>query len=244
MSVQTTYGDTPVIGFNGMLAQEFSLRQVDSGLAESAIVIGAAVKAGTSDGQYVPAAATDTVLGIAIYNTAKERPESAASKVLQWDADFVTSNSITLEIDGAAIAGSPVVFSGDQATTLALVLAAINAEAAYSAVAQGLNGVLVTSITTTAFSLSSTVTLGASQAVASEIEVSSLIYFAKDSFPVLAKGRYYAVANAAIAINAAVGYDPVLQRVGAAGGLTTAAFGKAITSAAAAGDLLVIEVTF
>ena len=56
------------------------------------------------------------------------------------------------------------------------------------------------------------------------------------------KGRYYAVANAAIAPEAEVAYDPATGKVGAvSAGVTTAAFGRAKTSAGGDGDLLIIE---
>ena len=151
MVAQLTYDETPVIGYNGMLAQQFSLRQVDSGLVETAAIgLGVAVVPGTADGQYVAAAADEAVSGIAIYEGASE-----------------TAKDGTFEYD------------------------------------------------------------------------------VKDSFPVLSKGRYYATANGALAIDAAIAYDPATGKVGAvSGGTTTLAFGKAITSSAADGDLIIVEVDF
>ena len=148
MSVQTAYPDTPVVGFNGMLAQQFSLRQVDSGLVETAaIALGRAVSPGTLDGQYIATVPDAAVSGVAIY--------------------------------------------------------------------QG----------------------------ASEFAV--LEYAVGEAFPVLSKGRYWAIANAALAVNAVVAYDPATGKVGAVvGATTTLAFGKAITSSAADADLIIIEVDF
>ena len=148
MSAQTSYDQTPVIGFNGMLAEQFSLRQIDSGLVEGGnLGLGVAMKRGSSDGQYVPCVADDAVEGVSIFSHAREK---------QADGSFV--------------------------------------------------------------------------------------YEDKTQFPLLHKGRYYAVANAAIAAEADVGYDPATGKVGAVvGATTTLAFGKAKTSAGADGDLLIIE---
>ena len=73
MSVQTTYSADMVKGFKGMLAEPFSMRQVDSGLVETAAVgLGVALTTGTADGQYVAAAADDAVLGISLYEPTRE----------------------------------------------------------------------------------------------------------------------------------------------------------------------------
>ena len=54
MSGQTTYEDTPAIGFSGLLAEPFSLSQIDSGLVGDVggIALGVAVR-GDGDGIYV-----------------------------------------------------------------------------------------------------------------------------------------------------------------------------------------------
>ena len=69
MSGQTTYTDTPAIGFSGLLAEPFSLNQIDSGLVEEAagIVLGSCVKPGTDKDQYVPVVADDAVYGMAVF---------------------------------------------------------------------------------------------------------------------------------------------------------------------------------
>lgn len=151
MTVQTTYDQTPAIGFNGMLAEQFSLSQVDSGLVESGpFTLGLAVKRGSTDNQYVACVADDAVEGAVIFSYHQEN---------QPDGTFVYK-------DEAAV-------------------------------------------------------------------------------PVLTKGRYYAVANAAIAVGAAIAYDPATEKVGAVvGATTTLAFATAKTSAGADGDLLIVEVNF
>ena len=58
------------------------------------------------------------------------------------------------------------------------------------------------------------------------------VYVQDTQFPVLSKGRYWAIANAALAKSAVVAYDPATKKVGAVvGATTTLAFGKAITTA-------------
>jgi len=148
MSAQTSYSQTPAIGFNGMLAEQFSVRQIDSGIVENGpLALGVAMKRGSTDAQYVPCVADDAVEGISIFSEAREK---------QADGTFV--------------------------------------------------------------------------------------YPDEAQFPLLHKGRYYAIANAAIAAEASVAYDPATGKVGAVvGATTTLAFGKAKTSAGADGDLLIIE---
>jgi len=66
-----------------------------------------------------------------------------------------------------------------------------------------------------------------------------------EAVPVLSKGRYYAVANAALAVGDEIAYDPATGKVGAVvGATTTLSFGVAKTSAGADGDLLIVEVKF
>lgn len=77
MTAQTSYGETPEIGFAGMLAQQFSLRQVDSGIAEGNLDLARAVKTGSSDGQYVAAGADEAVTGVVIYSGSSENQSGA-----------------------------------------------------------------------------------------------------------------------------------------------------------------------
>lgn len=62
---------------------------------------------------------------------------------LTFAGDFVASNVINLDVDGVAIA--PVTFSADQATTFALVIAAIDALTGISAVDAGGRVITITS---------------------------------------------------------------------------------------------------
>ena len=72
MVAQVTYGETPAIGFNRMLAQGCSLRQIDSGLAQGELGLGFAVKPGTADGQFIPCIADDSVTGVVIFSGSSE----------------------------------------------------------------------------------------------------------------------------------------------------------------------------
>ena len=50
MSAQLTYPQSPAIGFQGMIAQNFAVKQIDSGLVETAALgLGYAVVNGTAD---------------------------------------------------------------------------------------------------------------------------------------------------------------------------------------------------
>lgn len=68
MSVQTTYGITPAVAYPGMLAEQFSERQVDSFLAENNIVAGRAVMRGTDPTAQVLQLSTsvDNLYGVAV----------------------------------------------------------------------------------------------------------------------------------------------------------------------------------
>lgn len=151
MSGQTTYEDTPAIGFKGMLAEPFSLRQIDSGLNATGdnLGLGRCMKPGASDGLYILCVPDDAVTGVVVFNSARENQ------------------------------------SGD------------------------------------------------------------FVYLDEGQFPLLVKGRYWAVANGVLAVGAEIAFDPTTDKVGAVvGATTTLAFGKAISSSAADGDLIIVEVNF
>ena len=75
MSAQTTYNQTPAIGFQGMIAENFyGAKQIDSGLVETAALgLGVALGFGTADNQYVAAAADEAVKGVSIYVSGSEQ---------------------------------------------------------------------------------------------------------------------------------------------------------------------------
>lgn len=80
MTVQTSYDQNPAVGFNGLLAESFSLTQIDSRLAEGDIVLGQAIKRGSSDAQAVPCVADDAVDGIAVFSYGKEKEPDGSFK--------------------------------------------------------------------------------------------------------------------------------------------------------------------
>jgi len=70
----------------------------------------------------------------------------------------------------------------------------------------------------------------------------SISFAEKSQLPVLKKGRFYGVANAAVLKGATLAYDPATDKWGAvSGGVTTLAGAIAVTSAAADADLIVLE---
>jgi hypothetical protein len=79
MVVQTSYAATPAIAYGGMLAEQFSNRQVDSFLAEDAIIGGAAVERGTDpDSQVLNLTTATDIYGVAVTSYEnKETPEGA-----------------------------------------------------------------------------------------------------------------------------------------------------------------------
>ena len=83
MSAQSTYDETPAIAQVGQIAEQFSQRQVDSGVAEGAITLGDAVSRGTNAGQYqqLTGAATN-VRGVMIGSTGADQAVPAAGATL------------------------------------------------------------------------------------------------------------------------------------------------------------------
>ncbi len=151
MSGQTTYDDTPAIGFQGMLGEPFSLSQVDSGIVETAAMpLGIAVKPGSATGLFVACVATDAVYGVSVF------------------------------------AHSP-----------------------------------------------------------QENQTGDFAYDVESQFPVLSKGRYWAIADGAIAIGADVAQVIASEKVSTTvGASSTLAFAKAVSASAADGDLIMVEVYF
>jgi len=250
MSAQTTYSQSPAIGFAGMIAQNFvSPKQIDSGLVE------------------------DT------YQTA----------TLTFDADIVTSNSCAITVDSVAVAASPVAFTDDHATTMALVAAAIAAsDDVISATVSAARVITIVYADYTTHTAAVTITAGATQAgvtfattipastslvlgapvvngtldnqyqnaivnsdpIGVAIYVSgteqaadgSVQYDNLGQFPVMKKGRFYGVAVAAIAKGASLSYHVANGKYSADGAGTTNTFVTAVTSADADGDIIVLEI--
>jgi len=83
---------------------------------------------------------------------------------LSYDATLVDLNSISIEFDAIAIAGSPVVFNTTEAQTLIDIATAIEAESNILSAESDGTTITIIGATTTDIALTSTVTLGASQA--------------------------------------------------------------------------------
>ena len=80
MSVQTTYGVTPAVAYLGMLAEQFSQRQIDSFLTEDVIIAGRAVERGTDPATQVLqlSSAATAVYGVSVASYENiETPEGA-----------------------------------------------------------------------------------------------------------------------------------------------------------------------
>jgi len=123
---------------------------------------------GLSFGQPVFGYVDDETGAYAYYNdTAK----------VAYDADFVTSNSIAFSVNGVAI--TPVVFATDHATTMAALIAAVEALTGVEAVLDSTdaNGrTLLVRTRGAACTVVTTVTLGASQAVATITYASGQVF--------------------------------------------------------------------
>jgi uncharacterized phage protein gp47/JayE len=84
---------------------------------------------------------------------------------LAYDADLVTLNSISLEINALAIAASPVIFNTSNFQTLDDIATALQAESLVDTATHDNAGTItIVGNSNTDFTLASTVTLGASQA--------------------------------------------------------------------------------
>lgn len=93
----------------------------------------------------------------------KEKSAVVQIMTMTFDADFVASNSILSTVDDVAL--TPVVFTTDQATTLAAVAAELQGDASITtATATGAREITITFADNVAHTLSVAVTLGASQA--------------------------------------------------------------------------------
>ena len=79
MTAQTTYDQTPAVGFSGMLSEQFSQRQVDSYLAvPGPIASGDAVEyvASTENVRHATVLGTAAnIIGVALFSLHQENPE-------------------------------------------------------------------------------------------------------------------------------------------------------------------------
>lgn len=109
MSVQTSYSEDMVKGFNGMLAEQFSMRQVDSGLVETAAIgLGVALAAGSADSQYVAAAADDAVLGISLYEPTREHGAGSYEYAVKEEMPVLKKGRVWMTAGAALAVGAQV----------------------------------------------------------------------------------------------------------------------------------------
>ena len=89
MSVQTTYAQTPAVAYPGMIAQEFSNRQIDSFKVEGTTIVGGqAVELGTDpEGQAKQLATAANVYGVAV--SSYENKEKTNSTIEFADNEMV-----------------------------------------------------------------------------------------------------------------------------------------------------------
>lgn len=90
---------------------------------------------------------------------------AAQVSTLVFDAELIADNSTAITIDGAEIAGSPVVYATSNADTLTAIAAAIQAEAEVTtAVSDGTDTITITFADNYEHTAAAVVTLGVSQA--------------------------------------------------------------------------------
>jgi hypothetical protein len=109
MSGQTSYADTPDIGFMGMIAEHFSNRQIDSGLAALPILAGAPVKdVAGSDDQYVTGTTTAAVTGVAVYEPNQEHESGDYSYPVNGQFPVMREGRLYVVAGGAILKGADV----------------------------------------------------------------------------------------------------------------------------------------
>ena len=113
MSAQDTYNETPVVGYKGMLAEQFSSRQIDSYLAESPVANiggGQGVERGTADGQAIQLATVGNWFGVAVTQYG-DRENQSGEIVYPAGSAFpvMIQGRIWVESGGAVAVGDQVV---------------------------------------------------------------------------------------------------------------------------------------
>ena len=106
MVAQLTYEKDPAVGFKGMISQNFtSPRQIDSGLAEGAILVGNGVEPGTAAGQYITLADAANFAGVAVYFAGIEKEVGATELELDDGKQLaVMSRGRVFAVAGGVIA--------------------------------------------------------------------------------------------------------------------------------------------
>lgn len=112
MSVQTTYDQTPAVAYPGMLAQEFSNRQIDSYLVEGTTIVGGqAVELGTDkEKQVIQLATAANFYGVAlsVYEN-KEKTNSTIEFADKEMAAIMSEGRVWVQASAAVAVGVEVI---------------------------------------------------------------------------------------------------------------------------------------
>ena len=113
MAVQLSYGETPVVGYKGMLAEQFSSRQIDSYLAVSPVADvggGQGVERGNLDGQAKQLAAVGNWFGVSVTQYGDRENQSGEIVYPEGSAfPVMIQGRIWVESGAAVAAGEEVV---------------------------------------------------------------------------------------------------------------------------------------
>ena len=145
MSAQTTYDQTPAVGFSGMLAEQFSQRQVDSYIAEGVVHFGDAVERGTNQTENMQSATilTDISLfiGVALYSIHQERVTGNSGIPYKDESEIpvMARGRIYATAGAAVVVGAEVVPSLGAATKF-ITGAGTSTTKAYARTAAGADG--------------------------------------------------------------------------------------------------------
>lgn len=107
MTAQLTYNADPGVGFAGMKSQNFNEpQQIESRIAETAVLYGIGVEAGTAVDEVVPLATTNLFVGISIFaHTQESSTQYDAGKSLP----IMTKGRVWLTAGGVVAVGAQLV---------------------------------------------------------------------------------------------------------------------------------------
>jgi hypothetical protein len=250
MSAQTTYNQSPAIGFAGMIAQNFvSPKQIDSGLVEDtyqtatltfdADLVSLNSVAITVDGSAIAGSPvvfdTSHAATMALIVTALEAESTVLSATLSAArvitivySDYTTHTAAATVTLGASQAGVTFATTVPASTSLALG-------------APVLNGTLDNQYKT-AYVDSTPVGVAIYVSGSEQAANGTVQYDNYGQFPVMKKGRFFGVAGSAVAKGASLSYHVANGKYVADGAGTTNSFVTAVTSADADGDIIVLEI--
>ena len=249
MSAQLTYSQSPAIGFAGMLADNFSSpKQIDSGLAEATYQVTTVLQSTDYVALNSVVVTLDgTALSADVWvDTHANLLAAVAAKILAQDG--VTSaavsggDTITVTFDDGAvhtIAAVTTLGVGQPTYTIANTTTAIDALVLGAPLVNGTgdNQYKVAAIDTDPVGVAVYVS-GSEQAYRTGV----INYPTKHAFPIMKKGRFHGVAGSALAKGASVSYHVANGKYVADGTGTTNAFATVVTSAAADGDIIVLDI--